>query len=437
MTIINLPASLVPIVQDGILFRVFQDALIANLVYRQCFTPVTIATGLGEKFTSTKNGLLALATTPISPAAASDLNSGLTPKNRTVEQYTLALNQYGDTADTNLLSNKITLASNFLATVKTQGIQAGMSLDSLARQSLFDAYMGGNSRASSAVASADDEIPVDDVRGFLTKLVNGVPTPVSPSNALAITIGSTNNTVVGVTYDPADRNAYGQIPGTLTVGTNATCAAGDAVVAANRPKIIRVGGGATINAVTGSNLVTLQNFIDATAYLHSLGVPPFPDGYYHVPCNYQTIAQLFQDSAFRQAYQSAYDSTEYKEGMVFTLAGCKFLPTQVAQSFVNGSVTVQMPVVCGDEAGLEGRFAGMSDFLNELKGPQKNGLVEYDEEKAVAFITRPPLDRLQQWVSTTWAAVLDWTVATDSGSNGIIGNSSAYYKRAVIIQHGS
>jgi hypothetical protein len=431
MTVKNLPASIGAIVQDGTLIREFQDALSPNLVYRKLYEPESVPTGLGEKFTKTRTALLPVVTAPLAAASYSDQDSGMTPKTAAIEQYTLQIKQYGDTVDTHMLSSDISLASTYLRNAKLLGIQSGMSLDRLARGIMFDAYLGGNSRVTTTAASGT-AIDVDDVRGFQFVSVNGVLTPVSGGNPMNITINGVANTVTGVT--PGSRNANGQIPGTLTVGTAVAVTAGWAVLAGNRPRITRVGGGATANNITSTDLLTLQSLIDTAAQLRNRAVPAFDDGTYMCALDSLSVAQLFQDTAFRQVYQGQYGSSEYKAGQVFKLAGMTFVETSEAPTMTFGSVTVRMPIVAGAGAGIEGRFAGVGRWLDEF-GPGANGAIMMSEDAAVAMIARAPLDRLQQVVSNSWSAILDWTIPTDLGTS--FGGSAALYKRAQVIQHGS
>lgn len=437
MTINNLPASVQAIVQDGTLVREFEDALFPNLVYRRMFEPEEIATGIGETVTKTRTALLPKVTTALAPATNSDLNSGMTPKTPLVEQYSLTLAQYGDTVDTNMLSSIISLASNYLRNAKALGLQAAQSLDGLAARPLFDAYGGGHTMAT-ASDTTTTEVPVDDVRGFLTVVVAGKPVPVSVTNPLAITVDDVANTVTGVDYDPDDRedDGFGRIPGTLTVGTEiATLTQGDVVLASTRPTIMRVGGGSNIDAITGSNLLVLQTFINAAATLRSRGVPKWEDGTYHVGLDPLSMAQLFNDDAFQRIYEANDAKGEaYREGTVTRLAGLTFFETEEAPTHDNGTTTVRMPIVCGAGTGVEGRFAGVGQWLKEFTGGA-NGMILQTEDPILAMIARAPLDRLQQVVANSWSAIGDWVIPTDINSS--IGGSAAAYKRSVLIMHGS
>src|SRR5271156_6074621 len=190
MGIQNFPAALQPIIQQGFLEREFQQALQSRLGYRACADREEFAVGIGETLTKTRAGLLPSVTTPLVPSTNTNLDNGLTPASWGVEQYTLTLNNYASTMDLNMVTSRVGIASLFLQNAYANGEQAARSLDDLARNSLFSAYFGGNSRVVTSIASAGPSIEIDDVRGFQMAFVNGVQLAVSASNPLAVTVGA-------------------------------------------------------------------------------------------------------------------------------------------------------------------------------------------------------------------------------------------------------
>lgn len=67
----------------------------------------------------------------------------MSPAGWSVEQYTLSINQYGDTIDLNMVTSGVGIASQFLANANTNGVQAMQSLDRLARNTLFGGAQNG------------------------------------------------------------------------------------------------------------------------------------------------------------------------------------------------------------------------------------------------------------------------------------------------------
>src|ERR1700733_15535122 len=97
MAIDNFPTALQPIIQLGYLEREFQDYLTSVLGYRQGAIREPISTNIGETITKTRPGLKAPTTTPMNPVNNTNFDNGMTSSTWTVEQYTMTLNQYGDT----------------------------------------------------------------------------------------------------------------------------------------------------------------------------------------------------------------------------------------------------------------------------------------------------------------------------------------------------
>src|ERR1700677_4129907 len=166
MGIQNFPAVLQPIIQQGFLEREFMQALQSRLGYRACADREEFAVGIGETLTKTRAGLKPSVTTPLVPSTNTNLDNGLTPQSFSIEQYTIALNFYAATADLNMVTSRVGIASQFLLNAAINGEQAARSLDELARNALFPAYFGGNTRVRLTLGSAGANVSVDDIRGF-------------------------------------------------------------------------------------------------------------------------------------------------------------------------------------------------------------------------------------------------------------------------------
>src|SRR5450755_1571297 len=162
MGIQNFPAALQPIIQQGYLEREFQQALVSRLGYRACADREDIAVGIGETLTKTRAGLKPTVTIPISPASNGNFDNGLTPGSWGVEQYTLTINHYAATTDLNMVTSRVGIASQFLQNAYSNGEQAARSLDELARNALYSAYFGGNSRVRTTLSTAGASVSIDD-----------------------------------------------------------------------------------------------------------------------------------------------------------------------------------------------------------------------------------------------------------------------------------
>jgi hypothetical protein len=438
MGIQNFPAALQPIIQQGFLEREFQQALRSRLGYRAVADREEIAVGIGETLTKTRAGLKPSVTTPLAPSTNTNLDNGLTATTWGVEQYTLSINHYAATTDLNMVTSRVGIASQFLQNAYVNGEQAARSLDELARNALFAAYFGGNTRVTTTLGSAGPVVAVDDVRGFLNTFVNGVPTPVNATATLAVTVGGDLYTLVGTAADAVNvSTAPGGISGKLTFSGNVSVAdgtAGNAVTAANASVIVRPSARANVSALAAGDTLTMGALLDAVAALRLNAVPEI-DGVYNCYLDPVSARQLFADPDFRQLFQGATSANQvFRQGMVNDFLGLRFIST--TEAYVQAHPTlaglmVRRPIVCGQGALVEGDFAGMA---SEDVAP-KDSIVHMVD--GVAMVTREPIDRLQQIIAQSWYWMGGFCAPTDTTTNSstIPTASNAAYKRAVMIEH--
>lgn len=414
----TLPAAIQAIMQNGLLERTFEDALYPDFLYPRAAQQRPWRANLGDTAIFTRPGLLAPVTTPIT-------GSDPSPTTYSVEQFSMTMDQYGNSMDTNMLQSAMTLASKFLQDVQTLGINCGQSINRLARTRLYAAYGGGTTWVTTAQGSASTTCVVKDATGFDKVLSNGTFIPVSVSNPLTVTVNGVANTVTACNLGT----------NTLTLGTAVTQAIGDAVVAATAPYSLRVGGGASRYNLTGGNTATLATFRSAVARLRKMNVPTI-GGNYVCHMDPDTEAQLFADSDFKQAYQGRGDSTVFGSMSIGTFVGIDWVRNNEAPTTTDGgsgqNLTVHRPIVFGGDALVAGPFDGMADLLMGTgveDVPAVKSIGPADGVQAV-LIVRPPQDRLQQTIATTWSWVGDFAVPSD-----ITTGDGARYKRGVVVEH--
>ncbi len=438
MGIQNFPASLQPIIQKGFLEREFSQALISRLGYRACADRVNVAVGIGETLTKTRAGLKPSVTTPLASTANTNFDNGLSPTSWGVEQYTITLNLYAATTDLNVVTERVGIASQFLQNAYTNGEQAARSLDELSRNALFDAYMGGNTRVRTTVASAGPAVSVDDVRGFQTVFVNGVQQPVGNSYSMTVTIGSNVYSVISVAIDPVNvSTAPGGISGTLTMSTNVSVSDGTAantVTASSGSTIVRPSQRSNTSLITAADTLTMANLLDAVAKLRLNAVPEI-DGAYNCYLDPISARQLFADPDFKQLFQGATSANQvFKKGMTNDFLGLRFVPTTEAFVQAHPSLSglmIRRPVICGQGALIEGDFAGMaaSDVA-----PSDSIVTMVD---GIAMVTREAIDRLQQIIAQSWYWIGGFCAPSDTTTNPttVPTATNSAYKRAVIVEH--
>jgi hypothetical protein len=438
MPIQNFPAALQPIIQQGFLEREFQQALRSRLGYRACADRETIAVGIGETLTKTRAGLKPTVTTPLAPATNTNLDNGLTSTTWSVEQYTLSINHYAATTDLNMVTSRVGIASQFLQNAYVNGEQAGRSLDEIARNALFNAYFGGNTRVRLTLTSAGVNLSVDDVRGFQFAFVNGVQTTVGATSTLLVTVGSDSYTLVGAVADATNvSTAPNGISGVLTFSTSVSVAdgtMGNTVAAATASVIIRPSQRGNTSALVASDTLTMGNLLDAVAKLRVNAVPEI-DGVYNCYLDPVSARQLFADPDFKQLFQGATSMNQvFRQGMVNNFLGLRFVPTTeafVQQHPTISSLMVRRPIVCGQGALIEGDFAGMAA---QDVAPADSIVTIVDD---VAMVTREPIDRLQQIIAQSWYWIGGFCTPSDTTTSPstIPTATNAAFKRAVMVEH--
>lgn len=431
------PAALQPIIQQNFLEREFEEGLQSMLAFRDIAEREDFSIGIGETLTKTKPGLKAPVTTPLTPSSNTNLDNGLSPTTWTVEQYTISINMFGDTIDLNMITNKVGIVGQFLRNAYTNGVQAAQSLDRLARNALFAAYIGGQTRMRTTLGAPAASINVDDIRGFQTVLVNGVPTPTSASNTMAVTVGSNAYTLQTAVADGSNvSTAPNGISGVLTMSGNVTVAdgtTGNTVSSAVGPSILRPRNAGNTSLTLGGDLFTMSLVLDAVAYLRRNAVPTI-GGMYNCYLDPVSGRQLFADPDFKILFQGQDAAKEFRMGRVIELLDCRFIPTTEAFVQVHPSIAtlnIRRPIICGAGSLIEGDYAGMAD--NDVT--PADSIIDIID--GVVQVTREPIDRLQQIIAQSWYWIGGFVAPTDFTVNPSIvpTASNSYFKRAVMLEH--
>jgi len=457
--VLGIPPSVVKLVQEGLLERAFHDGLFPALQYRQEALVEEWPANTGNELFMSRPGLLAPVTKPIQP--------GVDPSPQAVnyEQWTAVLNRFSGTIDTHMPTSATASSNLFLRNIHQLGLQAGQSLNRIPRNSLFKAYLSGQTLTIAAGVAGDTTIRVAALNGFTTVVIPSStvrPVPVSPATPLTVTISGVTGTrnVIGFTPDNPD-DADG--PGTLQLSA-ALGGAGVAnrapVISSAAPLVIRSGGGISVDALNAGDVFTLQDAINAVNKLRRNNVPPHEDGYYHAHISPDGNAQVFTDPAFQRLNTALPDHHIYHEGFIGTIAGIMFFMNTEspdrnncgtlistgtnalyaedigAEVVNNAGVNVGRILITGRGALYEKWLAG-SNFVSEAGITGKMG--EFDivnaginvQTERIDLILRAPLNRLQDTVAATWQISTSFPVPSDVTS----GTGPERFKRAVVIEH--
>lgn len=456
------PAALSNAIQQGFLERNFIDSLKNILNYREIADRETFPGRIGDTITKTRIGLMVPNITPLDPSTNTNLDNGLNPQQYSDEQYTLSVYQYPQLApDINLVDDETTIAAFAMKNSENLGVAQATAVDRIARNILFQSYMGGNSVVTATLGSPNVTINVDDTRGFQTVVVNGNVTAVSPSNPLPVFVDGTLYSLTSFANDVSNVSSAaitGGTSGTLTMSSAvqiSDATIGNAVVGQYAPLIVRPNGRAVTADLQSTDLLNMTSILAAVAYLRNNAVPRVR-GSYNMYFNSTSMNELFQDSEFQilnrgvstrdPVYENAWIYTAFLDVRFIMTTETFVQPPQLAAP-VPVAQTVQRPIICGAGALVEGIFAKGLDAIRNMAGASGTGQMQSfspivnvmgDKFMYEGFYQylRHPLDRLGQIISQASNYIGGFTVPTDvTTTPAIIPTASyAYYKRCVIIE---
>lgn len=442
---ISLPTAVQNVIQQNLLRREYEEALFPEQLFRaMSVTPEEWMTRVGNTEIISRTGLLPVNTRP--RVAGVDPTPQAAPS---IEQWIVSAQPYNDTIDTHMPTDYVSLASEFVRDAGALARQAGQTLNHIVRNKIYNPYLGGNSYVDNG-AAASTTIHVKYLNGFQTVLVQGRPTPVSPANPLAITIGAalTPANVIGFTPDDVNQPLGG---GTLSLDIAVATTTGDPVLAFNRSKIVRAGGGLTSLGLLATDKWTLSMIRDAVSYMRQQNVPVFGDGTFHCHMSPISEARIFADTEFQTLYRGMANDPYIKGATIARIMGVSFIRNNECPTAFNTSVfdyiagdmfssngtAIERPILMGNTSIMEKYIpqrayltnAGIVGKLGGFEVLAGSGGVAAILDR-IRFIIRSPQNRLQDTVAQTWAFEGDWGVPTDS-----LTGTPAMFKRAVVFEH--
>jgi hypothetical protein len=288
------------------------------------------------------------------------------------------------------------------------------------------------------------------------------PQPVSSAFPLPISLGPTLSvtaSVVGVIPDDAsDPNGPGTLQLAAALGT--ALASRSAVKSAFAPRVVRSAAGNSVDAIGPADTFSLQQCINAVAFLRRANVQPHDDGYYHAHISPLSNAQVFADPVFQRLNQSLPEHVIYKEGFIGTLSGVMFFMNnespettnvgdllstaasgqygpEIGGEIVNGNGVAIGHVIMTGKGSIYEKYLDEGQYVTEAGTTGKIG--EFDVvnngisilTERIRLILRAPLDKLQQVVSATWSISTSFPIPSDiTGPSG-----PERFKRAIVLQH--
>lgn len=463
--VLAVPSQIVNLIQQGLIEREFHDGLFPNLAYRAEFEADKWEGNTGTEVVMTRAGLLGDIVAPNQP--------GVDPTPQTVpfEQWTMKLDQYAGTIDTDMPTSAVANSNLFLRNVHQLGLQAGRSINRIARNTLFKAYLSGQTVLLAQAASTATQLRVCSLNGFTDVVIPGTttrPQTVSVAFPLPVTVGTgatqETKSVVGYVPDnPAD--PYG--PGTLMLSSalSNTQAIRSPVISAYAPIIVRAGNASSIDGITPADTLSLQQIINSAAFLRNANVPPHDEGLFHAHISPLAQAQVFADPVFQRLNQSLPEGMTYKEGYIGQLSGVAFFMNtespntlnvgtlqttsaatgssrsgsyapEIGAEAVNGfGTSIGRVVITGKGSGYE-RYLDEGLYVTEAGTTGKigefsvvnNGVAILTER--IRLVIRAPLDRLQQKVSASWSITTGFAMPSDITAP----SGPQRFKRAIVME---
>jgi hypothetical protein len=459
--VVGIPAAILNLIQLGLIERAFHDALVPALLYRQEALFEEWVAHTGTQIVMNRAGLL----TPVVTPQVSGQDP--VPQTLTYEQWIATMARYTGSIDTHMPTNLMSNADQFLRNIQQLGIQAGMSINRISRNALFQPYLSGQTMSTVQGNTTDTQIQVASINGFTTVVLPGStvrPVSVTSATPLAITIPLTGgttltNSVVGVI--PNNLNDPNS-PGTLLLSAQlgATVAIRSAVLSSVAPTVIRAGGGVGVDAVTAADTITLQDITNAVQVLRTNSVQPHDDGFFHGHLPPVMNAEIFADPAWQRLNTALPDHSNYKQGFVNPTLGVLFYlnaesPTPNtttglvstgtggaqyafdigAEVTNNLGVNINRTLITGKGALLERGFdemqyiseAGVTGKIGEFSVVNQGLSISTDR---IRLYIRSPLDRLGDVVSSTWSLSTAFAVPSDITAI----SAPSLFKRAVVIE---
>ena len=414
---IDLPTSIMGMVQDGTLEQMFQDTLLPNMLFVDDADQEPFVGHLGTEITETRPGLLQVVSRPLKAGEEPQ------PQSYLIEQWKVRVDQYAGRVDTDLMSAGFTIRGKFLNDVETLAKQAGMSTNRLVRNQMYNAYTGGDTVLDYTIGGDPGNSVTHRVAalaGLRYVLVNGALVGVSATYPLACTIGGVARNITGVPPDDVD---FPDGPGSITIS-----------VAINSARIFRAQNATTIDGIAAGDTHTFADLLAISAYLGNIGVPKHPDGTYHVHADDFAMANLFQDPQLQNVIRGQVASMEWKQGIILRALGFSFILNNqcpLSTSVTTGElfsapltnatgVAVHRLLVTGmgmlkekrvnEEELLRAEFGEVQHRIGSfpVRGKQLAAALN-----GVRYVIAPPIDVLAQKVRQAWSMTRGWGVPSD------------------------
>lgn len=458
--VVGIPAAVLNLQQQGLIERAMYDTLFPNMLFRSEAEVDQWPLHTGTQILSTRTGLMTPKTKPLIPGV--DPVADFAPH----EQWVMNLSRYGSRVDTHMPTAVTANADLFLDNIKTLGLNAAQSMNRVTRNAGYAPYLSGNTVITTAGSSGDTTIRVAAMNGFtdvVTVDANGSvrPVPVTASTPLTITIGpgslNLSRQVIAFTPDNPD-DLLG--PGTLTLSASlgTAVAVRTPVVSSAAPIVYRVGGGASVDAITASDVLQFQDINAAAAILRRNNVLKHEDGMFHAHLPPEAVTNLGTDDLLRRGQNANLENSYYRDAFIAEVFKCALMENnECPDSSNSGALTAtgnsamyaeDIGAEVINESGvrigrialtgrgwLQERWLDESSYVTEAGVGGKIG--EFDtavnginvETLRTKLVIASPINALLDQIRASWSATTAFAAPTDKATGG-----PQRYKRAIVIE---
>lgn len=452
------------LIEQGRISRNIGEALVPHTLFRRDIGSEPFVGKMGDRIMVRRPGLLPVNILPLVPGVDP------TPQQYASEVHFVEARPYGNAVDAYLPNDYVAVAKESLEKTRNLAINAGQTLDRLARAALYRSYLAGNTCATVAAGAGANTVHVASINGFteVNSATTGVPIAVSALNPLGCTFGATpavaRNCIGAVADDPVNAPLG---PGWLTFAAvfgGAGILIREAVLANNRSLVIFSGGGNSVDAIGAADTLSMADIVNAVGQLREgpAPVPAFEGGLYHAHLGVSSEGQVIMDPMVRGLIHAVEIPPEYRAFSMGEIGGALFVRNDMVPNWQNSGALVAtglavgsaVPAQCAPEIGgevrngngvnvtytliygrdhcteyrvPEGEFQASNAISTQMAVPAVSSSGVDINVSGATFVFRPPIDRLAENNSFAWKMKGDWAVPTD------ISTQARRYRRGVII----
>lgn len=323
-------AELAPVIEDGTIQQVIKLSLMSNLRFGMEFEETEQWPGqLGQTMTIPRSRPIAYDEEELAPATDPEYRA------QKYEEMTAQVAKFAQAIRLDMTVGKVALKAYTANKLNELSKSMAFKMNAARRRKLYSGYEGGHSIANNSAAPGTS-LQVSSINGFTHQLnADGKLLPVSTDNPKPIRIGASTFALVTAVAAAQATFPFGR--GTLTLSAAQTFNAGDAVVAMDASHRVYVGGGDTIDAISPTDILTLQAVRDAIVRLEEDSVPKHADGTYWVHLTPTAKSQLWGDPEFQNLLRGNLRDPASAKYVLAQLMGCTFIANNEVPRLANAS----------------------------------------------------------------------------------------------------